>query len=71
MPVMNGLDATRQIHSADPGTKILLLSMHDSPQLEQEAKGVGADAFLSKTAVTDQLRRAINQLMGTAEHANR
>lgn len=71
MPVMNGLDAARQIRSAAPGTKILLLSMHDSPQLEREAKAVGADAFLPKTAVTDRLTRVINQLMGTAEHPDR
>ena len=63
MPVLNGLHAARQIRAAVPTTKILLLSMHDSAQLEREAKASGADTFLTKTAPARQLLSVIEQLV--------
>lgn len=63
MPVLSGLDAARQIRATVPATKILLLSMHDLPQLEREAKDSGADTFLTKTALVSQLLRVIGQLV--------
>jgi DNA-binding NarL/FixJ family response regulator len=62
MPVLNGLDTAREIRIAAPGTKILLLSMHDSQQLEREAKAVGVDALASKTAAGTQLIRIIEHI---------
>jgi DNA-binding NarL/FixJ family response regulator len=67
MPVVNGLDAARQIRAAVPATKIVLLSMHDSPHLEEEAKASGADAFLSKTSPSSQLLGVIEQLVRATE----
>jgi CheY-like chemotaxis protein len=42
MPVMNGLEAAREIRRLLPATRILMLSMHDSPQFEAEAREAGA-----------------------------
>lgn len=67
MPVLSGLDAAREIRAAVPATKILLLSMHNSSQLEREAKASGADTFLSKTAPADQLLKVIRQLVRATE----
>ena len=63
MPVMNGLQATKRIRQLAPTTKILILSMHDSPQAERDALAAGADAFLTKTASPDTLIQAVCTLL--------
>jgi DNA-binding NarL/FixJ family response regulator len=65
MPVMNGLQAAAKIRQLVPSTKILILSMHDSPQAKHEALAVGADAFLTKTASTDTFIRTVTALLDT------
>jgi DNA-binding NarL/FixJ family response regulator len=63
MPVMNGLQATAKIRQLAPSTKILILSMHDSQQVEHEALAVGADAFLTKGASVDTFIRTVTTLL--------
>lgn len=65
MPVMNGLDAAREIRRLCPLTQILILSLHDTEQLERDAKSAGADAALSKSKAPRELRRILEQLLGT------
>jgi DNA-binding NarL/FixJ family response regulator len=65
MPVMNGFQAAAKIRRLAPATKILVLSMHDSPQAKYEALAVGADAFLTKTASTDTFIRTVTSLLDT------
>jgi len=45
MPLMNGLTAAAKIRQLAPATKILIVSMHDSPVAAREALKAGADAF--------------------------
>jgi DNA-binding NarL/FixJ family response regulator len=63
MPVMNGLQATARIRQLAPSTKILVLSMHDSPQVKHGALAAGADAFLTKGASTDTFIRTVTTLL--------
>ena len=42
MPVLDGFSAAREIHKALPNVAILLLSMHESPNLINIAKSSGA-----------------------------
>jgi DNA-binding NarL/FixJ family response regulator len=49
MPVMNGLDAAREIHKIVPGLPILLFTLHHSSQLAEEARRAGIRAVLSKS----------------------
>jgi DNA-binding NarL/FixJ family response regulator len=49
MPVMNGLDAARQISSIAPNTAILMFTMHESDQLLRAAKAVGVKEVISKS----------------------
>lgn len=51
MPVMNGLEAARQITGQCPGTPILMLTMHASPQLAQEARKVGIRGVCGKADI--------------------
>jgi DNA-binding NarL/FixJ family response regulator len=63
MPVLNGLQAARKIRSLAPQVKILILSMHDSPQLANEALRLGADAYLIKSGPQAQLLETIATLL--------
>jgi two-component system, NarL family, response regulator NreC len=49
MPVMNGLEAARQIHAATPETAMLMFTIHNSPQLVEEAHAAGIREVISKT----------------------
>ncbi len=41
MPKMNGLDAAREIRKRSPEIPILMVTLHMSPQLEDQAKKIG------------------------------
>jgi DNA-binding NarL/FixJ family response regulator len=65
MPVMNGLEAAREIRRVAPATKIVMFSMHDSSQMIETAREAGADAFVLKTAPARELARAIRELLAS------
>ena len=49
MPELNGLEAARRILSADPETRILILTAHESEQLVREVLSVGARGYVLKS----------------------
>jgi two-component system, NarL family, invasion response regulator UvrY len=49
MPVMSGLEAARQITRFSPNTAMLMLTLHSSKQLLEEANAVGIQRVFSKT----------------------
>lgn len=51
MPVMNGIEAARQIHKERPNTAMVLCSMYLDRQLASLAHNVGITAVLSKSNV--------------------
>jgi DNA-binding NarL/FixJ family response regulator len=55
MPGQGGLETLRKIRSQNDQVKIIMLSMHDSPSLVQQAMGYGANGFLSKTSEPEEL----------------
>ena len=65
MPVMNGLEAAVQIRRIAPAVKILIFTMHDSPVMRTEFERVGADAFVVKSAASDELIDTIARLLRT------
>jgi len=48
MPLLNGLEATRQILKALPGAKVLILSAHGDDAYVETAAACGAVGFLLK-----------------------
>jgi len=62
MPSLNGLNATRQILQADPQTKVLILTMHESDQVVREVLGAGARGYLLKSDAGRDLNTAIEAL---------
>jgi DNA-binding NarL/FixJ family response regulator len=49
MPVMNGLEAAREISRIDPFTTLLMITLHENLLLTQEAQAAGIKEVLSKT----------------------
>jgi two-component system response regulator NreC len=63
MPLMNGLDAARQIHAFLPQTPILILTMHKSRQLMEEALKIGVQGYVVKGEAGQNLGSAVTALM--------
>lgn len=61
MPMLNGVDAVRQIKNIRPDTKVVMLTMHAEPQLAVEAFRAGAVGFVLKTAPREELITAIQE----------
>ena len=59
MPVMNGIEATRIIKQQAPTTRVIGLSMHDSPDMAHAMLDAGAAAMLIKDGPSDDLLTAI------------
>jgi two-component system, NarL family, response regulator NreC len=49
MPVMNGLDAAREITRIAPDVQIVMFTMHVSEQLRQDARAAGIKEVISKS----------------------
>lgn len=62
MPLLNGLEATRQILKALPLTKVLMLSAHSDFAYVQNATESGAVGFLLKQTSTHEVCRAIREV---------
>lgn len=62
MPLLNGLDAIRQIKSARPAVSIIMLTMHIEPDLAVQAFRAGASGYLLKTSPGEELVEAVRQV---------
>ena len=72
MPLLNGLQATRQILKATPATKVLMLSAHSDDVYVEEATKSGAVGYLLKqTALTVCAPRFGKSKRGTHSSARR
>lgn len=63
MPQVNGLTATEILLERRPGTRILILSMHDSPEYIASALSHGAMGYILKDVPTDEIKTAIDTVM--------
>jgi len=59
MPVMDGVEATRRIKAEFPEVRVIGLSMFKDDHIARTIREAGAEAFLSKSASTAQLLKAI------------
>ena len=63
MPLLNGLEATRQILAAAPGIKVIMLSAHSDDAYIDRVVSVGAVGFLVKQTSAQILAKAIHEVM--------
>lgn len=59
MPMLNGLEATRQIRKDFPATKVLILSAHSDDAYLERVTELGASGFLLKQTSSEVLATAI------------
>jgi DNA-binding NarL/FixJ family response regulator len=62
LPVMNGIEATRQIRARVAGAEVLLFTMHDTASLVREVLEAGARGFLLKSDARRFLIAAVESL---------
>jgi len=60
MPLLNGIEAARQIRAALPDTQVVMLSMHSDEGYVLRALKAGAKAYLLKDSAEADLARAIH-----------
>jgi DNA-binding NarL/FixJ family response regulator len=61
MPVLNGLEATRQINRSVPSTKVLILSSYSDDEYISQATEAGAVGYLVKQTAGNELLKAIRE----------
>lgn len=62
MPVLNGLEATRQLTRAIPGSKVLVLSSYSDDEYVQQVTEAGAAGYLLKQTAAADLLKAIREV---------
>jgi DNA-binding NarL/FixJ family response regulator len=63
MPLLNGLEAARQLRNKLPAVKLIFLTMHEDPDLAVEAMRAGASGYLLKTSASSELLHAIQEAL--------
>ena len=63
MPMLNGLDACRQLKSHLPRTKFIFLTFHEEPAMVMEAFRAGASGYVIKRSAVSELTEAIDRVL--------
>jgi DNA-binding NarL/FixJ family response regulator len=62
MPVLNGLEATRQILTANPSARVVILSAHSDEAYIEKMREAGVFGFLEKQTSAEILTKAIREV---------
>jgi len=62
MPLLNGLEATRQILKAVPGARVLILSAHSDDAYVEQVTALGAAGYLLKQTSAHVLSKAVREV---------
>ena len=63
MPLLNGIDAARQLKKTLPDVKLVFVTMHADPAYVTEAFKAGASAYLLKRSAARELDQAIDSVL--------
>jgi DNA-binding NarL/FixJ family response regulator len=63
MPLLNGLDAGRQLKAQRRSVKLIYLTMNPDPDLASEALRLGASGYLLKSSAVQELTQAIDEVL--------
>lgn len=59
MPILDGIQATEQIHQIDASTNIIILSMYGHANLVKQVLNKGASGYVLKPSATEELLQAV------------
>lgn len=62
MPVMNGIDALKEIRKNYPNVRVIILSMHNEAGMIKSLIDIGANGYLLKSCTQDELVEAIKKV---------
>ncbi len=63
MPLLNGLDAGRQVKKLLPMVKLVYMTLTTAPEVAAEAFMLGASGYLLKTCAASELTLAVHQVL--------
>jgi len=63
MPLLNGLDAARELKKVMPSIKLVFLTMNPDSDIASEAFRIGASAYLLKTSQPSELLKAVHDVV--------
>jgi DNA-binding NarL/FixJ family response regulator len=63
MPLLNGLDAGRQLKAQRKSVKLIFLTMNPDPDLAGEALRLGASGYVLKSSAFQELKQAIHEVL--------
>lgn len=63
LPLLNGLDASRQILKHNPAVKVLILTMHSEQSFVTEALRIGVSGYVLKQSVGSELVQALKEVL--------
>lgn len=64
MPMMNGLEAAREILESGSKVKVLVFTMHESEQMRKEAARLGVHGYAAKSAPLSNILKEIRSILG-------
>jgi DNA-binding NarL/FixJ family response regulator len=67
MPVMDGIEATSLLARECPATRVVVVTVHDTPELRRLCQERGASGFIAKDALKDELPAVVLRLFGDGE----
>lgn len=68
MPGLNGIEATRIIRNTHPGMKIVLLTLHESPEILRNGFRAGASGYLLKADTEQELMKALRIVVANGSY---
>src|SRR5580700_4553241 len=68
MPILNGIDAAREIRKHLPQVKLLFVTMHTSPTYLQAALEAGADGYAVKSSGRSEILTAVEKVLGGSRY---
>ncbi|MEP7010094.1 MAG: response regulator transcription factor [Acidobacteriota bacterium] len=71
MPRLDGLEALRRLRAGGARTRVLVLSMYDDAQFIAQALADGADGYLLKHAMDDELFLALDAVLAGERYVSR
>ena len=63
MPLLNGIDAAREIRKHQPEVKLLFVTMHASPAYLQAALDAGATGYVLKSSAREEILAAVEKVL--------
>jgi len=69
MPGLEGVETVRRICESDPTARVIMISSLSHNEKVEEAFAAGAKYFIPKPVTTDELKKAIDQVLRTGRDA--